>query len=230
MKKIIFAIFVMAATTSFAQNQLEELTFDDTQNSEVFQRIKNNTRVLRYIAADGTVLQLGDTLILGYPSGSTTSTTGIAVGEKVGVGTARSQSQNNYAMIFYGRQGGMSTVLNSSTPGEGAENVGANMQSELVVVAEMKVFHKGSAKKPLALNIALGEPNGRAFGLYKYLSILDYEKAVLAGEIRSLYAPLTREEAIAKLKEAKDLLDLGLMSESDYEKMKQDLGPIIMNK
>ena len=27
-----------------------------------------------------------------------------------------------------------------------------------------------------------------------------------------------------------ELLDLGLMSESDYEKMKQELGPVIMNK
>lgn len=230
MKKIIFAILVLAATTSFAQSEVEELTFDDTQNSEVFRTIRNNTRVLRYIAADGTVLQVGDTLILGYPSGSTTSTTGIGAGEKVGVGVARSQTQNNYAMIFYGRQGGMSTILNATTPGEGAENVGANMQEEVVIISEMKVFHKGSAKKPLAVNVLLGEPNGRAFGIYKYLSILDYEKAAIAGEIRSLYAPMTREAAIAKLKEAKDLLDLGLMSESDYEKMKQELGPIIMNK
>ncbi len=230
MKKIIFAILAFTATTSFAQSEIEELTFDDTQNSEVFRTIRNNTKVLRYIAADGAVLQAGDTLILGYPSGSTTSTTGIGVGEKVGVGVARSQTQNNYAMIFYGKQGGMSTILNATTPGEGAENVGANMQEEIVVIAEMKVFHKGSAKKPLAVNVLLGEPNGRAFGIYKYLSILDYEKAAIAGEIRSLYAPLTREAAIAKLKEAKELLDLGLMSESDYEKMKQELGPIIMNK
>lgn len=230
MKRIILAIFVFAATTSFAQSEVEELTFDDTQNSEVFRTIRNNTRVLRYIAADGTVLQVGDTLILGYPSGSTTSTTGIGAGEKIGVGVARSQTQNNYAMIFYGRQGGMSTILNATTPGEGAENVGANMQEEVVIISEMKVFHKGSAKKPLAVNVLLGEPHGRAFGIYKYLSILDYEKAAIAGEIRSLYAPMTREAAIAKLKEAKELLDLGLMSEADYEKMKQELGPIIMNK
>ncbi len=230
MKKMIFAVLVFTATTSFAQSQIEELTFDDTQNSEVYQKIKNNTRVLRYISADGTMMQVGDTLILGYPSGSTTSTTGIGAGDKVGIGVARSQTQNNYAMIFYGKQGGMSTVLNATTPGEGAENVGANMQEEIVVVAEMKVFHKGSAKKPLALNVLLGEPNGRAFGIYKYLTIFDYEKAVIAGEIRSLYAPLTRDAAIAKLKEAKELLDLGLMTQEEYDKLKGELSPVIMNK
>jgi len=99
-----------------------------------------------------------------------------------------------------------------------------------VVISEMTVSHKGSRKKPLALTILLGEPNGRAFGIYKYLSVTDFEKSVLAGEIKSLNAPLTREEAIAKLKESKDLLDLGLLTQQEYEKLKQELTPIIMKK
>jgi len=45
-----------------------------------------------------------------------------------------------------------------------------------------------------------------------------------------LNAPLTREEAIAKLKESKDLLDLGLLTQPEYEKLKQELTPIIMKK
>ena len=43
-------------------------------------------------------------------------------------------------------------------------------------------------------------------------------------------SPMSREEAIAKLKEAKDLYDLELMGEADYLKIKEELTPLIMGK
>ena len=41
---------------------------------------------------------------------------------------------------------------------------------------------------------------------------------------------MSRSEAIAKLKESKDLMDIGLMSKKEYSKLKDELTPIIMNK
>ena len=41
---------------------------------------------------------------------------------------------------------------------------------------------------------------------------------------------MTRDEALAKLKEAKDLLDLGLMSSEEFEKMREELKTIILEK
>jgi|TARA_B110000259_G_scaffold99320_1_gene114676 hypothetical protein len=38
---------------------------------------------------------------------------------------------------------------------------------------------------------------------------------------------LTREDAIEKLKESKELLDLGLLSEDDFNKTRQELAPLI---
>jgi ribosomal protein L7/L12 len=35
---------------------------------------------------------------------------------------------------------------------------------------------------------------------------------------------------IAKLKEAKDLVDLGMMSKEDFEKLKAELTPLIIKK
>jgi len=61
------------------------------------------------------------------------------------------------------------------------------------------------------------------------MSVTDYEKSVLAGEIASLNAPLNRGEAIAKLKESKELLDLGVIEAADYETLKAELTPIIIN-
>ncbi|MCW0483311.1 hypothetical protein [Gaoshiqia sediminis] len=229
MKKLIFMTIALITINSYAQDQLNELTFEDCQNSSVFENIKNNTQILKYIAADGSVLELGDTLVIGMPSGSITSTTAIGAANTVGAAKARSRTQNSFTTLIMGRPAGVGSIVNAMA-GEAPENASGAMQGELVVISEMKVSHKGSKKKPLALTILLGEPNGRAFGINKYMSVVDFEKSVLAGEIKNLHAPLTREEAIAKLKESKDLLDLGLLEQSDYEAIKQELTPVIMNK
>ena len=231
MKKLTFLLITLIffGFQLFAQNELNRLTFDDCENSVIFQHIRNNTRILQYTSADGSVLELGDTLTIGSPAGSITSTTAAGVGNTFGVGKARSRTKESFTTIIMGRPAGVGSVMNAMG-GEDPENASAKMQGEVVVISEMKVSHKGSKKKPLKLIILLGEPNGRAFGINKYMSVVDYEKSVLSGEIRSLNAPMTRDEAIAKLKESKDLLDLGLLEEAAYEKLKAELAPIIMEK
>lgn len=231
MKKIILTLLILTSANNYAQKKLlQELTYDDSQNSEIFQKIKNNTRILKYTAADGSVMQLGDTLVIGSPTGSITNTTGLGGGgNHIGGGKARSKTKSNFQTIIMGRPAGFGNVM-SAMGGESAATAGLEMQGEVVVIAEMKVKHKGSKKKPLQLIILLGEPNGRAFGMNKYMSVVDYEKSVLQGEIRSVNAPMTRAEAIAKLKESKELLDLEMMTQEEYDKVKKELSPIIKGK
>ena len=230
MKTILIFCAVLFTTSTFGQRHLEVLSYEDTQKAEVFQTVKDNTTLSSYIAADGSVLRVGDTLIIGVPTGSTTKTVGVGgAGEGFGVGSARSKTKNSFSTIIKGRPVGVGNII-SIMNGEGKNMAGQEFQGERVVIVEMEVNHKGSKKKPLALTILLGEPNGRAFGINKYLSVVDYEKAVLAGEINSMNAPLTREEAIAKLKESKDLLDLGLIQEAEYLEIKERLTPVIMTE
>ena len=232
MKTILVALFVIFSPTLFAQGEIERLTYADSQYSKFYQNIKNNTKILKYISANGSELKIGDTLILGVPSGTATTTT-IAGGSEgtVGVARANSKSRSVFATILMGKQIGFGTYIsNLSGDSDSQATAKANMQGEIVVIADMRVYHKGSKNKPLALAVLLGEPNGRAFGLNKYMSINDYEKSVLAGEILTKNVPLNREQAIAKLKEAKDLVDLGLMDAAEYEKLKTELTPIIMKK
>jgi len=59
-------------------------------------------------------------------------------------------------------------------------------------------------------------------------NFINFEEAIATGELQSL--GMTREQAIAKLKEAKDLVDLGMMTKEDFEKLKAELTPLIMNK
>ena len=58
--------------------------------------------------------------------------------------------------------------------------------------------------------------------------IIDFEEAIATGEIVS--KGFTKESAIAKLKEAKELLDLGLMKQVDYDKLKESLVKYILDK
>ncbi|MEH6706019.1 MAG: hypothetical protein V7691_14580 [Galbibacter orientalis] len=57
--------------------------------------------------------------------------------------------------------------------------------------------------------------------------LVEVELALKSGEIESTV--MSRSEAIAKLKEAKDLLDLDMMTSDEYEALKKELEPIIRN-
>jgi len=230
MEKFIFTLIVLFTTfNAFSQKQLDKLSFENSQNSSVYEKIKNNTKIMEYTAADGSVLDVGDTLVIGYPSGKITNTTAVGAGNTYGAGIASSKTKSSFQTIIMGKPAGFGTIMGAMN-GQAPQNAGSEMQGENVIISEMKAYHKGSRKKPLKLTILLGEPHGRAFGINKYMSVTDYEKSVLAGEIKSINAPLTREEAIAKLKESKDLMDLGVIDPAKYAKLKKELIPIITNK
>jgi len=53
------------------------------------------------------------------------------------------------------------------------------------------------------------------------------ESSMGLGEVYLLNRLMTREEAIAKLKESKDLLDLEMISQEEYDALKLELTPII---
>jgi len=78
--------------------------------------------------------------------------------------------------------------------------------------------------------MVLGEMNGRAFGINKYLSVMDTGLAIESGEILLKNRKMTREEAISKLKEAKELMEIDMMTKEEFEKLKKKLRPIIMKK
>ena len=63
-----------------------------------------------------------------------------------------------------------------------------------------------------------------------FRTIIDIDKALEYEEIINSNRPLTRSEAITKLKEQKDLYDLGLISEKEYLDLKDKLSPIILKK
>lgn len=61
-------------------------------------------------------------------------------------------------------------------------------------------------------------------GLNRYY--IELEQAIKYGEVQT--SVMSREEAIQKLKESKDLLDLELMTKKEYDSIKQKLTPLII--
>ncbi|MCU4164618.1 hypothetical protein [Carboxylicivirga caseinilyticus] len=58
---------------------------------------------------------------------------------------------------------------------------------------------------------------------------IDYDSAIEVGEVVNKNSKMTRDEAINKLSEAKKLLDLEIISQEEYDKLKKELTPIIVN-
>jgi len=219
----------LSAQTPPPQNfTLMTLTWEECNTPSFFEHIRNGTNVLQYTSASGAVLIVGDTLVLATPGGSEALTDVVAYGNHhVAVASGRTNVRSQYSTVIMGKPAGFGNVMNALN-GVQVDYAPADMQGEVVVIAEMRVRHDGGRRKPLELMVLLGEPNGRAFGINKYMSTVDYEASVVAGELRPLNAPMTRDEAIAKLKEAKDLWDLGLLSEGEYNAMKDELSPLIL--
>jgi hypothetical protein len=88
-----------------------------------------------------------------------------------------------------------------------------------VVVTQIKSY--GNQKRGYTLFVQF-----KGYGLIPVF--IQYDNALAAGEVLSKNAPLTKQQAIAKLKEAKELLDLNLMTIEKYDSIKASLAPLII--
>ena len=134
-----------------------------------------------------------------------------------------------YEFIKMGRPAGFGSIM-SSLNGDDAAMASNSLKNSIAVVTEIKAYHRGSKKKPLYLVMVLGEVNGRAFGINKYLSVMNTELALESGEVLLKNRKKTRAEAIQELKDAKELLEIDMLTKEEFELLKKELGPIIRAK
>lgn len=59
---------------------------------------------------------------------------------------------------------------------------------------------------------------------------VDYENALAAGEIVNRTGTLTRQQAIDKLKESKELLDLEVITQEEYDAIREEVSKTIKQK
>ena len=235
MRKIItlFAFTLLTIVNLNAQREIDSLTYENTQDIEFFKNIKNRTLVKKYRTINDNVIRIGDTVVLGNPTNQELSSktyTG-SYGNKArgGISKTRSTTKKTYEFVKMGRPAGFGSIMTAMN-GDAQVMANNSLKNTTAIVTEIKAYHRGSKKKPLYLIMVLGEMNGKAFGINKYLSVMDTELAIESGEILLKNRKMTREEAILKLKEAKELMEIDMMSKEEFEKLKKELRPIIMKK
>ncbi|WP_218598360.1 hypothetical protein [Polaribacter sp. NJDZ03] len=234
MKKIFTLItFILLVTTNLnAQKEIDSLTYENTQDINFFKDIKNRTLVKKYKTINNNVIKIGDTIILGYPTSQefSSKTYSGSYGNKArgGISSTRSTAKKTYEFIKMGRPAGFGSVM-SSLNGDAETMASNSLKNTKAIVEEIKAYHQGSKKKPLYLVMVLGEMNGKAFGINKYLSVMNTELAIESGEVLLKNRKMTRDEAIAKLREGKELMEIEMMTKEEFEKLKKELGPIIRN-
>ena len=235
MKKIItlFTITLLTISNLNAQREIDSLTYENTQDIEFFKNIKNRTLVKKYRTINDNVIRIGDTVVLGNPTNQELSSktyTG-SYGNKArgGISKTRSTTKKTYEFVKMGRPAGFGSIMTAMN-GDAQVMANNSLKNTTAIVTEIKAYHRGSKKKPLYLIMVLGEMNGKAFGINKYLSVMNTELAIESGEILLKNRKMTREEAILKLKEAKELMEIDMMDKEEFEKLKKKLRPIIIKK
>jgi len=204
-------------------SQENRLTYQQANNIEFSKNIKNYTKFSSYTTKDGLLIKIGDTLTFGK---------------------ADKKKEKYYFDDLY------SYIVNGKRRGnkhDDYEYLSHRFSGDKVVVQSIFATHATSdeyklwnSRKslPLYVSIYVKNPN-KGSGSGSVLStiantsvrtIIDIDKALELEEIVNKNKPLSRSEAIVKLRESKDLLELGLMSEKEYNILKKKLTPIIMDK
>ena len=220
MKKI---AIILLCLPLFTIAQQKNLTYEQANDIKYAKRYKNNTVINSYVTKDGLTIKAGDTLTIGN-----------AVIER-----DKYMFNDVFSHIVIGQTKGATNKEFKPLP--------HNYSGSKVIVNSIFVTHEKFTgyklwpdrnKMPLYVSVFIKNPKvevNSIKGFSKMLShsrktIVDIEKALSSGEIVNPNAPLSRQEAIKKLKESKDLMEIDLLSKEDYEKLKERLTPIILDK
>jgi hypothetical protein len=161
-----------------------------------------------YTTKSGDNLKLGDTLVVGKPSNSNNLQSNQYINGKT----------NNHTHIFLGTTASMAFG--------GAFFANENMTGDKMIITEIKMGRNGK-KHPYYIVCSFNKVGGGSFLNIKKLARADIEKALDSKEIINPKAKMTKEDALKKLKEAKDLLDVEMITKEEFENLKLKLKPII---
>ena len=203
----------------FSSPQLEKIVYSQTQDIDYVKNIKNNTTVESYETKDKHIMKVGDTLTIGTAYNKKGRNILGDLFSNIATGNIKGTTKEpDYLPHSYN---GQKVIIESIY-------VMHEKYNPLYNRKEMPLYVLVYAKRPKVQNVNI--KNISTALSHKRITIVDIEKAFSFGEVINPVKKLNREEAIKKLKEAKDLFELDLMSKSEYEKLRLELTPIITNK
>ena len=194
----------------FSSPQLEKIVYDQTQDINYAKNIKNNTTVESYETKDKHIMKVGDTLTIGTAYNKKGRNILGDLFSNIATGNIKGNTKEpGYLPHSYN---GQKVIIESIY----VMHEKYNGYNPLYNRKEMPLYVLVYAKRPKVQNVNI--KNISTALSHKRITIVDIEKAFSFGEVINPVKKLNREEAIKKLKEAKDLFELDLMSKSEYEK------------
>lgn len=211
MKKLIILILVLFTSNIDAQKKMEfipVLTYENTKDPDFFTTMVKRGKTGEYHTKTGAVIKLRDTLILleayanlGKDAGYYTN---IVEGDPNDGGRIVLQS----VIALMGSTGGGVSALYEK-PDE-------------PVTIEIIRFARPSKKRPAKVEMLL-RPIYGASNLSATYYITDVELAIKHQEIYHTSMPVSEEVLLEALKKAKSKLDLQIMSQEEYNLIKEEI-------
>jgi len=206
MKKIISLVLLGFSITTSAQIA-DTLFVSKLNDAEWVKSIPNSTKFKFLKFADGSTLQISDKMTLGKPSGTNQSKQNVS-----GVFGSTNQTVNNFTYIMLGRMG--SAILSGIT------YLPEAFKGKDVEIEDIKFTKNGKKATTAGVVIIFNNPG-------MDITVLNLDAALQHGEIINPKATMTSDQALAELQKTKTKLDLGLITEEEYEKVKKELIKII---
>ncbi len=203
--------------------QKKTLTYDQAKDIKFAEQYKNNTVIDSYTTKDGLIICVGDTLTVGDAVIKRKTYLFNDVFSHIVLGKTKGRYNKEYRYLPH-RYSGNKVVVKSLFVTHEKYRGYKIWPDRRAMPLYVSVFVKN-------LNVDHNsEEDTRKVFLHSRKTILDIERALSSGEIINPNARLSREEAIKKLKESKDLMELGFLSKEEYEQLKEKLTPIILDK
>lgn len=208
MKKALALGILFFSTLTICGQSLDTLFVKSCQDITWTSLYRNSDRFNTIKLDDDSTLNLEGIIKIGRPSGTNTSQV-----VNSGLFNSTVQQQNNFSYLMLGRMG-MAAM-------GGITYLPENLKGLDAKIIEIKIVHSGFSRNSLASPVLILEINGVT------VSVLNYKLAFENGELINPNRPMNRSEAIAVLKEQKDLFDLGMITKEQFEAKKEELGKFI---
>jgi len=203
--KLNLTIICILVGITFSNAQDKILTHEQILNPEYLKSLEDGENIKAFITSVGDTVAVNNLIVFGKPSQ-----------DRPVYNSLVNKEINYYTTIFQGKPE-LKTLIKFQYFPEGYEGKKAEIKE---IVAR-----KPRKKDPAIIMISL---KLKEINLSK-LNITGLSQSFNISELKVIGAKLTKDEALKKLKEAKQNLDLELISQEEYDIIKDELAPYIIN-
>lgn len=224
----LFFLFVFSFLYSSSQSCL---LYENLYDLEFSKKYKDRTEVPCYISKSGFEIRVGDTLTIGSAANDKREYQKGDVFSNIFIGKTKGTDRSSFKPLPFDDSGTKVVVYSIYA---------RHHKYEGYQFWKIQSKYFGEKETPLYVNVFVKnlENNTKSISntilshafSFPRKTIIDIEEALQNGEIINPSPVLNRSEAIQKLKESKDLMELDLLSEEEYNKLRDKLLPIIKDE